>query len=114
MTGAHGGAAITIFCLMRPKPGAAAELRQGLVTLVAPTRAEADCLTYDLYEEADGSLVLFETWRSTAELEAHQQQPAVRQFFDDQMPALLDGDMGVHVSTLLSPASAASASPHYS
>jgi len=43
------------------------------LALVEPTRAETGCETYDVYEEADGALVLFETWRSRADLEAHQQ-----------------------------------------
>lgn len=60
-------------------------------------------MNYDVYEEPDGSLILFETWRSPAELEAHQHQLAVRTSFDEQLPDLLEGDMGVHVSALQSP-----------
>lgn len=97
------GKALSIFCLMRPRPGKAAQVRTGLLGLVAPARAEPGCLNYDVYEETDGALILFETWRSPAELDAHQQQPAVRTFFDEQLPGLLEGDLGVHISTLQSP-----------
>lgn len=100
------GEAVTVFCLMRPRPGKTAQLRTGILALVAPTRAEVGCVSYDVYEAAGGSLILVETWRSPAELEAHQRQPAVRKFFDEQLPDLLEGGMGVHVSTLKSPAAA--------
>jgi quinol monooxygenase YgiN len=90
---------------MRPRPGKAAQLRTGLLALVAPTRAEAGCVNYDVYEEADGGLILVETWRSQAGLEAHQQQPAVRAFFDVKLPDLLEDEMDVHSSTLRSSAS---------
>jgi len=95
---------VTVFCLMRPKPDRAEGLRDSLMALVRPTRAEAGCLAYDLYEEADGSLVLFETWRSPAELAAHQQQPAVQKLFGEQLSELLAEDIGVHQGALLLPA----------
>jgi quinol monooxygenase YgiN len=98
---------LTIFCLMHPKPGKAAELREALEALVQPTQAEDCCLAYDLYEESDGAMVLFETWRSPAQLEAHQQQPAIKTFFGEQLSDLLTEDMDVHYSQLLTPASLA-------
>ena len=94
-------ASIAIFCLMRPQPEKAEALRESMVALVAPTREEPGCLTYDLYIEADGSLVLHEVWRSQAELAAHQQQPAIRAFFDDQLQDLIASEMAVHFSTPL-------------
>ncbi len=94
---------VTVFCLMRPEPDRAQTLRDSLMALVRPTRAEPGCLAYDLYEEADGSLVLFETWRSPADLAAHQQQPAVQQLFGEQIAELLTEDMAVHHGALLSP-----------
>jgi quinol monooxygenase YgiN len=78
MTSQNARELLTIVCLLRPKPEQADTLRDTLLALVTPTRAEAGCLTYDLYEDAGGSFVLFENWRSEAALQNRQQQPAVR------------------------------------
>jgi quinol monooxygenase YgiN len=90
------GDAITIFCVMRPRPEAATTLRNALTTLVEPTRAEAGCIAYDLYEADDGVVVLFETWRTPDELTAHQAQPAVRTLFGDRIDNLLAEPMAAH------------------
>jgi quinol monooxygenase YgiN len=94
---------VTVFCLLRPRPSTMRTLRESLLALVAPTLEEAGCLAYELYEEADGSLMLVETWRSADELTAHQQQPAVKEQFGDQLSELLAEDLDVHYSTRLSP-----------
>jgi quinol monooxygenase YgiN len=99
-----GSEHVTIFCLMRPKADQAETLLDSLLALVQPTRAEAGCLAYDVYEEADGSLVLFETWRSGEESAAHQQQPAIKDLFGDRLQDLLAQDMSVHYGVLRSPA----------
>ena len=94
---------LTIVCLMRPKPDRTDTLRAALLALVPPTRPEAGCLAYELYEEADGSLVLFESWLASAELKGHQQQEAVRKLFGEQLQDLLTEDMGVHYGVPLEP-----------
>jgi quinol monooxygenase YgiN len=71
---------------------------------VTPTRADALCLTYDLYEDAGGSFVLFENWRLEAALQSHQQQPAVRALVGDRLTALLAEETGVHYGAALEPA----------
>ena len=104
MTSQHATERLTIVCLLRPKPEQADTLRDALLALVTPTRAETGCLAYDLYEDADGSFVLFENWRSEAELHNHQQQPAVRALFGDRLKELLAEEMGVHYAAALEPA----------
>ena len=101
----HGGDAIAIFCVMRPRPDTATALREALAALMEPTRAEPGCMTYDLYEAADGVIVLFEMWRTEAALTAHQAQPAVRSLFDDQLSELLAEEMEAHFSRPLRGAS---------
>jgi quinol monooxygenase YgiN len=44
---------VAIFCLMRPTADEAETLLDTLLALVQPTRAEAGCIAYDVYEEAD-------------------------------------------------------------
>jgi quinol monooxygenase YgiN len=95
-------ASVAVFCSMRPQPGRAQALRESVMALVAPTRAEPGCLTYDLHGEADGALVLHEVWCSRAELAAHQQQPAVSAFFGDRLRDLITNEVDVHSSTPLS------------
>src|SRR3954470_23234582 len=95
---------VTIFCLMRPTADQAETLLDSLLALVQPTRAEAGCVPYDVYEEADGSLVLFEAWRSAEESAAHQQQPAIKDLFGNLLKDLPAQDMSVHYGVLRSPA----------
>lgn len=96
-----GDHSATVICLMTPKPEQAMTLRTALTALVQPTRAEPGCLAYDLYEEPNGSLVLVETWSSTPALAAHQQQPAVRALFADQLGDLLVEELTVHCGSPL-------------
>jgi quinol monooxygenase YgiN/quercetin dioxygenase-like cupin family protein len=59
------------------------ELKQELLALAAPTRAEPDCITYDLYQsEANpNEFVRFEVWRNPQALENHKQTPHIRGSF---------------------------------
>lgn len=71
---------VYIASIKQPKQGKADELRNALLALVAPTHAEAGCITYNLYEEEDGSIFLYEVWRSQEDLEQHFQKPYVVDF----------------------------------
>jgi len=68
---------ITIVARFRAKAGDEARLRQQLQGLLAPTRAEAGCLLYDLHQsQSDPAQFLFyEIWRSAADVDAHFQTP---------------------------------------
>jgi quinol monooxygenase YgiN len=65
-------------------PGRERELEAHLLSLAAPTRAEAGCVTYDLYRapEAPHEFLRFEVWTSGAALEAHKQTPHIRASFE--------------------------------
>jgi quinol monooxygenase YgiN len=104
---------VSIFCVMHPRVGKETELRESMLSLVAPTRAEAGCLTYDVYGAADGSLVLFETWNSQSELSAHQQQSAIKEFFGNRIADLLSEDMGVQFTSLLTSPTPINVSQHH-
>ena len=64
---------LTLIARMRAKSGQEARLWQELQRLVAPTRAEAGCITYDLHRsQTDPALFMFyENWKSQADLDAH-------------------------------------------
>ena len=65
---------VSVFASFRPRAGSEDTLRSLLMWMVERTRAEPGCERYDLYEEpeAQGSLHLFERYRSTEALAAHR------------------------------------------
>ena len=83
---------LTVVARVRAKTGKEARLRQELKSLVAPTRAEAGCLRYDLHESTTepGWFLLYETWKSEEDLAAHFQTPYLKSFFQ-LIPELADG-----------------------
>ena len=64
---------VTIVARIKAKRKYAERVKQELAGLIAPTRREQGCLTYDLYQNVDDrSLFLFhEIWESQALLEEH-------------------------------------------
>jgi quinol monooxygenase YgiN len=87
-------APLTLVARMRAKPGQEGRLRAELQRLVAPTRAEAGCIAYDLHlSQNDPALFLFyETWRSQADLDAHFETPHLKALVKI-LPELLEGEM---------------------
>ncbi|KOC90251.1 putative quinol monooxygenase [Winslowiella iniecta] len=59
------------------QPGKADELKKVLSACIAPSRAEAGCVHYDLYRSVeDGNVFLFhETWQDEAAIAEHSEQP---------------------------------------
>ncbi len=57
------------------KPGSEDDVRAAMRGLVAPTRAEAGCLSYDLSESsvAPGTFVTVEEWLEPSDLDAHME-----------------------------------------
>jgi quinol monooxygenase YgiN len=68
---------VTVIAQIHAKPGREAEVRQALLALCEPTRAEKGCINYDLHQSLqDPALFLFhENWASNADLDAHSQSP---------------------------------------
>jgi len=64
---------LTVVATIQARPGSEASVREGLEGLLAPTRAEAGCHTYDLHVDLEDPcrFVFHETWESEAHLEAH-------------------------------------------
>ena len=59
-----------------PKPGRAAEVKQLLRDMVAPSLAEAGVHTYDLHETASGdTFYLFEIYADKGVFERHKASP---------------------------------------
>ena len=68
---------LTVIAQFKAKPGKESQVRQELLSLVAPSRKDAGCLNYDLHRGLDDpALFLFhENWSSKAHLDAHLQKP---------------------------------------
>ncbi len=85
---------LTVVATMKAQPGKEQELRELLEGLIAPTRAEADCVTYALHQGSqDPSIFIFyENWTSQAALDAHLGTPHLQAALP-RIPDLLDGDL---------------------
>ena len=75
---------VTAFTLIHGIPGREDDLRAHLLSLTAPTRAEAGCLAYDLYQhpERKHEFLRFEVWSGREALEAHKKSPHLRASFE--------------------------------
>jgi len=83
---------VTIIAHFRAKAGQESRLRQELQRLLAPTRTEAGCISYDLHQsQSDPALfVFYENWASQAALDAHFQTPYLQALLK-LVPDLVDG-----------------------
>lgn len=72
---------LTIIARIQAKPGMEQRMKEDLLSLLPPTRAEAGCVTFNLLEDTKDStrFVLYENWKSQAALDAHFQTPYVKQ-----------------------------------
>jgi quinol monooxygenase YgiN len=64
---------VTVIAVMRAKSGKEAEVKQALLGLCGPTRAEKGCINYDLHQAADdpAQFMFHENWVSKGDLDAH-------------------------------------------
>jgi quinol monooxygenase YgiN len=64
------------------KPGQLNLLRQELLSLLNPTRAEPGCLDIHLFEEKgpSGTFVIHSRWQDEAAFDAHAQFPYMKRF----------------------------------
>ena len=83
---------LIVVARVRAKAGQEARLRRELQGLVSQTRAEAGCLRYDLHESKTepGWFLLYEMWKSEADLDTHFQTPYLKALFQ-MAPELRDG-----------------------
>lgn len=77
-------ARITALTWIRGLAGREDDLRQHLLSLAAPTRAEPGCFAYDLYQSPDRpqDFMRYEVWSSLDALETHKRTPHIRASFE--------------------------------
>src|SRR5262245_41078033 len=64
---------LNITASFQARPGKENALREALIALLAPTRKEPGCVSYDLHQcKTDPArLLMYETWRDQSAIEAH-------------------------------------------
>src|ERR1017187_251557 len=82
---------LTVVAQIKAKPGKEGQVRQELLSLVAPSRKDAGCLNYDLHQALDNpALFLFhENWTSKALLDQHLQKPDLQAVLAPGSPFVL-------------------------
>jgi quinol monooxygenase YgiN len=98
---------VTVLARVRARAGREAEVRQLLAALVAPSRAEAGCLNYDLHQSADEptEFMFYENWASRAALDAHARMPYLDDF-DARAEGLLAAPVEITLWRMVSAAQA--------
>lgn len=81
---------VAVVARVRARVGMAEQMRAELVALVAPSRRDRGCLSYDLHQSRDDSslFMFYENWESLADLEAHLKMPRLGAF-DERTRELL-------------------------
>ena len=94
---------LTLIATMVAKPGREEELGAALQGLVAPSRAEAGCINYDLHRSRKdpGVWVMYENWTSPEALEEHMATPHL-QAFAARVDDLTAGGIELHELTMIS------------
>jgi quinol monooxygenase YgiN/quercetin dioxygenase-like cupin family protein len=75
---------LTAVTFIQGREGKASEVKQELLSLTAPTRAEAGNIRYDLYQSVDrpDRFMRLEVWRDAEALELHKATPHLRASFE--------------------------------
>ncbi|WP_031468189.1 putative quinol monooxygenase [Sciscionella sediminilitoris] len=89
---------VTVIARFTPAPEHAEQLRKLLEGMVAPTRAEAGCHSYNLFttQTEDTQFVLVERYRDSSALEAHRASAHYKNY-RAQLPDLLATPLDVTV-----------------
>lgn len=87
---------LTVIAYIRAKVGQEARVQEELLSLIAPTHAEAGCINYDLHvsEEDPRQFVFYENWMSESHLEAHANSAHLRAF-RKMADEILDGPVEI-------------------
>lgn len=93
---------IAVVATMKAKIDKVEALKAALLALVAPSRADAGCIRYELHQdlENDATFVFIEQWESREALDAHLAQPHLEDF-KAKAPDLLDGPLDIRVLNIL-------------
>ena len=73
---------VTVVATIKAKAGMEDTVRAAIEALIAPTRAEAGCINYDLHlsSEDPSAFMLYENWMSKKDLDEHLAMPYLQDF----------------------------------
>ena len=83
---------VTVVVRIKAKAGMEARVRQELLNLLAPTRAERGCINFDMHRAPnDASLFLFhENWVSEEDLKRHFETPHITRWIQEAKALLAE------------------------
>ena len=83
---------ISVLAKLKAKQGMEQKVRELALALVAPTRAEAGCISYDFHQNCDDKslFVFYENWQSRKALDRHIQTPHLQAFVGRVEPLLAE------------------------
>jgi beta-alanine degradation protein BauB len=83
-SGAQLADVLTAVTFIQGREGQGSRVKQELLTLTAPTRAESGNITYDLYQSVDrpDRFMRLEVWRDAEALELHKATPHLKASFE--------------------------------
>ena len=75
---------VTVIARIRAKAGRAQRVKEELLKLLAPTRAESGCINFDMHQgTTDPAQFLFhENWTSETALKAHFETPHIENWLE--------------------------------
>jgi quinol monooxygenase YgiN len=73
---------VTVLARISAKAGMADTVKQEILALIEPTRAEPGCINYDLHQSSSDPclFMLYENWKSIKDLEEHLEMPYLMAF----------------------------------
>lgn len=73
---------VSVFAQIKAKPGKEEQLRDELLSLIAPTHCEKGCINYDLHQsnEAPAHFMFYENWKTQEDLDQHLAKPYIQAF----------------------------------
>jgi quinol monooxygenase YgiN len=85
-------ATVNVVARVTAKEGMQDQVRRECLALIAPSRSEAGCITYNLYQSTDDPtvFVFFENWLSREHIEKHLDMPHCQEF-DQRTGGMLVG-----------------------
>jgi quinol monooxygenase YgiN len=74
------GKKVTVSARFKAREGLEEKVKREIMARVAPTRAEAGCINYDLHQSSEDKrlFMLYENWTSKQALDEHLQMPYLK------------------------------------
>lgn len=94
---------LTVIAKFQARPGSEDRVKIALLGMAAPSRAESDCLNYDVFQSNDDPAMfsIYENWTGKPALDAPMQTPHFKNL-GEQVTPLLAAPMEISLPTMSS------------